>query len=119
VGRLLEDAGAARETGRRALGCAEARRGAGARALAEVRELHSRSVPWYRPAMPWMAAGRLLARPLGVGAAAGAQGASRGSGSWTSRVIGVGNLTMGGTGKTPACCSWPSCLRRTAVSRGF
>jgi tetraacyldisaccharide 4'-kinase len=119
VGRLLADTGAAREIGRRALGCAEARRGAGARALAEVRELHARSVPWYRPAMPWLA----LARPLAGlwewgGRGRRARGLARRR-TLDIPVIGVGNLTMGGTGKTPCVLLLAEVLKKSGRKPGI
>ena len=124
VGRLLDDAVAAGETGRRALACAEARRGAGARALAEVRRLHSRWVPWYRPAMPWLAAARLLARLWEWGGRR-----RRASGLARQRkldvpVIAVGNLTMGGTGKTPCVLLLAELLKKSGrkpaiLTRGY
>jgi tetraacyldisaccharide 4'-kinase len=96
VDRLLNDRAAARETGRRALARAEARRGATDRAVQELRQLHARDIPRYRPAMPWFAVAWALSRVW----------------AWAARrpveprrldipVISVGNLTMGGTGKTP------------------
>jgi tetraacyldisaccharide 4'-kinase len=119
VGRLLENAAAARETGRRALGCAEARRGAGARALAEVRELHRRSVPWYRPAMPWMAAGRLLARLWEWGGRRRRAGGLARQRKLDVPVIGVGNLTMGGTGKTPCVLLLAELLKKNGRKPGI
>jgi len=119
VGRLLEDAAAARETGRRALGCAEARRGAGARALAEVRQLHSRSVPWYRPSMPWLAVGGLLA---GLWKWGGRRRRERGLARQRKLevpVVGVGNLTMGGTGKTPCVLLLAELLKKNGRKPGI
>ena len=105
VERLLESPDAAREIGRRAWACAEAERGATRRALAFARELYVASVPRYRPAMPWYgllwALGQLWT--LGAWLHAASSGAKRRR--LDIPVISVGNITMGGTGKTP-CVLW-------------
>ena len=99
--RLLQDLDGAREIGRRAQACAEARRGATARAIQEVRRLHGQCVPRARPASPWLAAEWPLARIWEWGA----KRRQRRGGARRCKlgvpVISVGNLTMGGTGKTP------------------
>jgi tetraacyldisaccharide 4'-kinase len=99
--RLLRDADGAREIGRRARACAEARRGATARAVEEVRRLHGACVPRARPALPWLAVEWPLARIWEWGA----KRRQRRDGARRRKldvpVISVGNLTMGGTGKTP------------------
>ena len=59
ISRLLNDSGC---IGVRAKACAEARRGAAARAVSEIRELHARRIPRYRPAQPWQAMASALAR---------------------------------------------------------
>src|SRR5207302_371164 len=60
VERLLDDSLAAREMGRRALAYAQARRGATARAISEIRQWFQ--APRYRQAMPWFALLWVLAR---------------------------------------------------------
>ena len=98
---LLQDPLAARETGRRAQACAEARRGATARAVEEVRRLHGTCIPQARPALPWL----ILAKPLAGIWKWGTRRRQRRDAarrrSLPVPVISVGNLTMGGTGKTP------------------
>jgi tetraacyldisaccharide 4'-kinase len=117
VERLLAAPAEAREIGRRALAGAEARRGASARAVEEVRQL--RRVPRYRPAMPWYAVAWLLARVWEWGS----QRRQRKDAGRRRRlpvpVIGVGNLTMGGTGKTPCVLRLVELLRARGHKPGI
>ena len=102
VERLLADPSLAAAIGARALACAEARRGATARTVEQVRALYSAGVPHYSPSIPW----RPLAWALSLVWKAG--GARRRARDLAHQrrlavpVVSVGNLTMGGTGKTPA-----------------
>jgi tetraacyldisaccharide 4'-kinase len=104
-------------TGARARECAEARRGATARAVAAMRELYR--VPRYRPAMPWYLAAWVLA------AAWRREGRRRQSLYYARRrkldvpVISVGNLTMGGTGKTPCVLRLAELLRERGRKPGI
>jgi tetraacyldisaccharide 4'-kinase len=99
VARLLEAPELAREIGQRACSSAEARRGATARAATLVRELHR--VPRYRPAQPRFAAAWVLARLWRWGARKKQRRDYARRRKLDAPVIGIGNITMGGTGKTP------------------
>lgn len=114
VKRLLADDGG---IGQRARVCAEVRRGATQLAIAEMRQVQR--VPRYRPPMPWFAVAWLLSRVW----------------RWESKrrqvrdyarrktlktpVISVGNLTMGGTGKTPCVLRLAELLRERGRRPGI
>jgi len=119
VSRLLEDSAAAEEIGRRALACAEARRGAVARVRAEVRDLHSRGVPLYRPAMPWFALASLLARIWEWGGNHRRARGLRQQRKLGAPVVSIGNITMGGTGKTPCVLRLAELLRARGRKPGI
>jgi tetraacyldisaccharide 4'-kinase len=99
VARVLEAPEWAREIGRRGRVAAEARGGATARAVALVRELYR--VPGYRPAQPWFAAASVLARVWRWGARKKLRRDYARRRKLAAPVISIGNITMGGTGKTP------------------
>ncbi len=114
VERVLADDGG---VGDRARECAEARRGATARAVAAMREIYR--VPRYRPAMPWYLAAWALARVWRW------EGRRRQQRDYSRRrkldvpVISVGNLTMGGTGKTPCVLRLAELLRERGRKPGI
>jgi tetraacyldisaccharide 4'-kinase len=114
VQRLLEDDGG---VGERALECAEARRGATARAVAAVREVYR--VPRYRPAMPWVLPASALAFVWRWEAARRQRRDYARQYKLDVPVIGVGNLTMGGTGKTPCVLRLAELLRERGRKPGI
>lgn len=101
VARLLDSPGEALAIGERARACAESKRGATTRAVAETRALYDAGVPRRVQWQPWLAVGCLLSQVWKWG------GRFRQSRDLARRrklgapAISVGNLTMGGTGKTP------------------
>jgi len=104
----------AQAIGRAALESAGAERGASARAAEAVRELFRNAEPRYRPAQPWFALGWPLALLWEWGGRRKRESGLRDSRKLDAPVISVGNLTMGGTGKTP-CVLW---LARALKERG-
>ena len=122
VGALLEDPARAGETGRRALACATQRRGATGRTLEAIRGLHAASFPCLRPPWPQLAVLWPLAKLWEWGGhCKRARGIARRR-SLRAPVISVGNITMGGTGKTPAVLLLAEKLhhRRPGIlTRGF
>ncbi len=119
VDELLREPGRACEIGRRALACAEARRGATARAVAVVRELHGARLPGYRPALPWFALRWTLSRLWIRGARRRQARDLRAQRKIDAPVISVGNLTMGGTGKTPCVLRLAEILKQTGRKPGI
>ena len=119
VDGLLKDRDGAIEMGRRALECAEANRGATERAITVIREVAKGACPRFRPNM----AEFMFYWPLSV--------AWRWLGAWTRRrnmrrrkklnagVISVGNLTMGGSGKTPLVLYLAEEIRRGGRQPGI
>jgi 3-deoxy-D-manno-octulosonic-acid transferase len=101
VDRLLESPGEAGTIGDRAMACAQARGGATARAVQEIRALHQGCLPRYRPALPWYLAARPLSLLWEWGGHRRSEAALRDQKKIDAPVISVGNITMGGTGKTP------------------
>ena len=100
VEALLRDRARAERIGRRALACAEAKRGITGLAIAELRRLYDLGVPSFRSA--WFLPLWPLAKLWQWG---GARRRRRGLAQQrrlTAPVVSVGNLAMGGTGKTPA-----------------
>jgi tetraacyldisaccharide 4'-kinase len=119
VERLLAEPETAAAFGRRALACAEARRGASGRAAAAIRELADSLMPRYRPAVPWYWIAWLLSRIWIAGGRRRAEAQLRTSRSVDAPVISVGNLTMGGTGKTPCVLLLAGMLKAGGHSPGI
>lgn len=117
VERLLDDDGAAREMGRRALGCAEARRGGTARVVREVGE--RLQVPRYRQAIPWLAILWVLARLWEWGGRRKQARDFERQRKLDVPVISIGNLTMGGTGKTPCVLQMAEVLKSRGRKPGI
>ncbi len=124
VEALLADRGRGAELGRRAVECAEAKRGATERAMAAIHDAAADSCPRYRPNL----AGFLLLWPLSLVwrlVAAGKRARDmRHRRKLNASVISVGNITMGGTGKTPFVLYLAEQMRRAGrqpgiLSRGY
>ena len=99
VDELLRDRARAEEIGRRALACAESKRGTTEAAISELRRLYDLGVPGFRPA--WFLLLWPLAQLWRWGGVRRRRRASVGRTRLRAPVISVGNLSMGGTGKTP------------------
>lgn len=101
VGKLLDDAAKASEIGSRALARAQANRGASALAADAVLELHRSHLPRYRPVWPWLVTAAALSRIWEWGGKRRREADLRAQRKLDVAVVSVGNLSMGGTGKTP------------------
>ncbi len=116
---LLADASRAAQLGQRALACAESERGATERALSVIREITADSCPRYRPNL----AAFFLAWPASlawraVSAFARARNMRRRR-KLAAGVVSVGNVTMGGTGKTPFVLYLAEQMRRAEHRPGI
>jgi tetraacyldisaccharide 4'-kinase len=121
VAKLLASAEERARIGARALECAAARRGASERAVAAMRQLYNTHVPSHRRPQPWHALGLPLARTWEL---AGAGRSVTCPTKLAVPVISVGNLTMGGTGKTPCVLHLAGLLRAAGhtpaiLTRGY
>jgi tetraacyldisaccharide 4'-kinase len=119
VARLLDDPAAAREIGARAMQCAEAGRGASERAVSMTAELYRDHIPRYVPAVPWYWIALVMAHAWRVGAARKRESDLRSQRRLDVAVISVGNLTMGGTGKTPCVLRLAELLRERGRRPGI
>jgi 3-deoxy-D-manno-octulosonic-acid transferase len=124
VERLIVKPEDARGIGERAARCAAARSGATARAIQEIVTLHGSFLPQYLPAMPWYPVAWALSRVWEFGGGRKFAAGLRDQKEIDAPVVSVGNLTMGGTGKTPCVLRLAEVLksrgRRPAIlTRGY
>ena len=101
VADILQDSARAAELGAKALSCARARQGATARAVCHAQEVFGRHVPRRRPAQPGFAFLWMLSRLWIWGAKLNRTRNLARRRRLQSPVVSVGNITVGGTGKTP------------------
>jgi tetraacyldisaccharide 4'-kinase len=114
VNALLQDRDRATDLGRRAKACSESQSGATTTAVAEIQRLYDDVVPRFRPGLPIVALlhiwhwGTAINRRM-----------SRAR-KLHAPVISVGNLTMGGSGKTPMSLYLAERLSKPAIlTRGY
>jgi tetraacyldisaccharide 4'-kinase len=119
VGRLLADPALASDLGERARECATSQRGATARSVAEARALYDRHLARYWPAQPWRCLYSLLAKAWTWGACRDRARALAHRRRLPVPVISVGNITMGGTGKTPCVLRLAADLRNSGAQPGI
>src|SRR5207245_3069736 len=114
VGALLQDPERSADLGRRAKACAEAQTGATTTAVARIVHLHAEAVPRFEPIAPVRAAMGLYR------CAASAARVFFRRVKLNAPVISVGNLTMGGSGKTPMTLYLAERLSKPAIlMRGY
>lgn len=120
IEHLLEHPAEAAEIGRRALACAEAKRGATARCLEEARGLHDLALPCFRHSLPALVALWPFSRIWLYGGKWKAARDLRRRRRLDTPAVSVGNITMGGTGKTPFVIWLAARLNRPAIlTRGY
>jgi 3-deoxy-D-manno-octulosonic-acid transferase len=101
VTEILEDPARAADLGAKAASCARARQGATARTVSHAQDIFARHVPRYRPAQPGFAFLWMLSRLWIWGGRLDRARALARRRRLEAPVISVGNITVGGTGKTP------------------
>jgi 3-deoxy-D-manno-octulosonic-acid transferase len=119
VDQLLTDPAWAAKIGQRALECAQSNRGATERAMDVIREAAMRACPQVRPAL----AALVFLWPLAwIWRSVGARNRRRNMRSrrkLDTAVISVGNITMGGTGKTPLVLYLAECMKHAGRRPGI
>ncbi len=119
VGKLLDSPETAREIGRRAYICAQSKRGASERAATAVRDLYDSHLPRFRHALPIEILAWPLSRAWMSGARRRYERRLRHQRRIDAPVISVGNLSMGGSGKTPCVLRTAELLKRRGRSPGI
>jgi 3-deoxy-D-manno-octulosonic-acid transferase len=115
VERLLDSPEESRAIGERARNCAESQRGASAAAVRAVQEFYELGLPRYRHSSPAL----ILGWPFQRAWIAGTRSRRRRVRKLDARVVSVGNLSMGGTGKTPCVLRVAELLKGRGANPGI
>src|SRR5262249_40924156 len=108
--------GEARAIGERGRACAESQRGASATAASMVRKYYESGLPRYRHSLPALIIGKPLQQAWILGARTRRRRSVR---NLDVRVISIGNLSMGGTGKTPCVLRMAELLKSRGANPGI
>ena len=119
VAGLLAERGRAAELGRRALACAELKRGATERTLSVIREITADSSPRYLPNLAAFFFGWPVSLAWRTVSALQRARNMRRRRKLNASVISVGNVTMGGTSKTPFVLYLAEQMRRAGRRTGI
>ncbi len=119
VSRLLNNSTFAAALGARAKAAAEAHRGATERALARIHEVEGAALPCFAPPLPIRCLLAPLARVWDWGGAWKRARDLRLRKTLSTPVISVGNITTGGTGKTPFVLYLAERMNSGIVTRGY
>ena len=119
IAELLADPERARALGQRGELRARTSAGASARAAAEVRGMHTASLPWRRPAQPWYPVAWALSRLWALGGAIDMRKRRARQQRLAAPVVSIGNITVGGTGKTPCVLQVAEFLKKDGYAPGI
>jgi tetraacyldisaccharide 4'-kinase len=119
VGQLLDSPATAGKIGTRAYLCAQAKRGASQRATEVVDDLYGTHLPVYRHPLPIELAAWVASRAWIAGGRSRFQSNLRHQRRIDAPVISVGNLSMGGTGKTPCVLRVAELLKSRGKNPGI